>query len=171
MSGPVLLRRVDAGPFPLLVGEENGKLVKVGFPGELGNVVQGPDTPLLRETARQLRAYFSRRLKVFDLPLAFSGTPFQLQVWEALRLVPWGKTVTYSELARRTARPKAARAVGNAMAANPLVIVIPCHRVVLSDGRLGQFGGGAAMKQFLLANEGVLFQLPRSGGGSRRVLQ
>lgn len=114
-----------------------------------------PDDLLLREAAAQLAAYFARRLRIFDLPLAPQGTPFRRAVWEALLGVPWGTTASYGDIARRIGRPRAARAVGAANGANPLPIVIPCHRIVGADGSLTGFGGGLPIKERLLALEGV----------------
>jgi methylated-DNA-[protein]-cysteine S-methyltransferase len=102
------------------------------------------------EVARQLRAYFSRDLRRFDLPLQPEGTAFQLAVWRRLQEIPYGETVTYGELARRLGNPQGARAVGMANGSNPLPIVIPCHRVIASNGRLTGFGGGLEVKQMLL---------------------
>jgi methylated-DNA-[protein]-cysteine S-methyltransferase len=105
------------------------------------------------EAARQLDAYFAGTLRQFDLPLAPAGTPFQRRVWQGLREIPYGETVSYGELARRIGRPSAVRAVGAANGQNPLAIVIPCHRVIGSDGRLVGYGGGLAAKSALLALE------------------
>ena len=104
----------------------------------------------------QLEAYFAGRRRAFDLPLAPAGTPFQLEVWQALRGIPYGETISYGELARRIGNPRAARAVGLANGANPLPIVVPCHRVIGADGTLTGFGGGLPTKQALLALEGAL---------------
>ena len=115
------------------------------------------DKPLLVEAFAQLKAYLAGRLKVFDLPLETGGTPFQREVWEALRRVPYGKTASYAEIARAIGRPKAARAVGMANHANPIAIIIPCHRIIASGGGLGGYGGGLALKRRLLALEGLYF--------------
>lgn len=109
--------------------------------------------PPFAEARRQLAAYFAGRRTAFDLPLAPEGTPFQLAVWGALREIPYGKTISYADLARRLGRPEAVRAVGAANGRNPLAIVVPCHRVIGSDGRLTGYGGGLAAKQRLLALE------------------
>ena len=114
-----------------------------------------PADPVLREATRQLAAYFDRRLTAFDLPLAPHGTPFRRQVWEALLSVPYGATSSYGAIARRIGRPRAVRAVGAANGANPIPIVIPCHRIVGADGSLTGFGGGLPVKEYLLALEGV----------------
>jgi len=108
------------------------------------------DRHFLREAIRQLELYFQGRLKQFTLKLAPQGTAFQLDVLRALQEVPYGETISYGELAQRIGRPKASRAVGAANARNPLPIVIPCHRVIGSDGSLVGFGGGLDIKQKLL---------------------
>ena len=112
------------------------------------------DSPLLRKAAKQLTEYFAGKRTVFDLPLALEGTAFQRQVWQTmLDTVPYGATVSYGELANRCGHPKAARAVGNANHVNPLPIIIPCHRVVGSGGKLVGYGGGLTLKEGLLALE------------------
>ena len=108
---------------------------------------------ILAETEKQLRAYFAGRLQRFDLPLALAGTPFQRDVWTALRDIPFGTTCSYGELAGRIARADAVRAVGAANGQNPIPIVIPCHRVIGKDGSLTGFGGGLTMKAWLLKHE------------------
>ena len=105
------------------------------------------------ETITQLRAYFAGELQEFDLPLAATGTPFQITVWQELQAIPYGETISYGELARRIGKPQAARAVGLANGANPLPLVVPCHRVVGSDGRLTGYGAGLPIKEALLAHE------------------
>ena len=110
-------------------------------------------TPLLEEAVRQLRAYFDGTLTAFDLPMATHGTAFQERCWAALRGIPYGATVTYGEQARRIGSPKASRAVGGANHHNPISIVIPCHRVVGSNGSLTGYGGGLDMKEWLLNHE------------------
>jgi methylated-DNA-[protein]-cysteine S-methyltransferase len=105
------------------------------------------------EAVRQLNQYFARERKEFELPLAPEGTEFQRAVWQRLREIPYGETISYSELARRVGNPKASRAVGSANGANPIPIVIPCHRVIAADGGLGGFGGGLLVKQALLELE------------------
>jgi methylated-DNA-[protein]-cysteine S-methyltransferase len=103
-----------------------------------------------REAARQLAAYFAGTLRRFELPLAPEGTPFQQRVWGALRGIPYGETISYADLARSIGQPAAVRAVGAANGQNPLSIVVPCHRVIGSDGRLVGYGGGLPAKSFLL---------------------
>jgi methylated-DNA-[protein]-cysteine S-methyltransferase len=102
------------------------------------------------EVILQLKAYFRGELKEFDLPLAMEGTDFQLRVWNALRAIPYGETISYAQLAERIGNPKAVRAVGLANGNNPIPIIIPCHRVIGSDGSLTGFGGGLSTKKKLL---------------------
>ena len=119
------------------------------------------ETPVLREAKRQLESYFAGKLHRFDLPLRIEGTPFQLKVWEQLRQIPYGQTVSYRELARRAGQPGASRAVGGANRRNPIPIVVPCHRVISADGTLGGYsgncGGSADVKRALLRLEGLNF--------------
>ncbi len=103
-----------------------------------------------RGAIAQLQEYFAGTRREFDLPLDLRGTPFQLAVWRELQRIPYGTTVSYGELARRIGRPGAARAVGMANHYNPVPILIPCHRVIGSDGNLVGFGGGLDMKRLLL---------------------
>ena len=123
------------------------------------------DGRAFREPAAQLRAYFDGKLREFDLPLVPKGTEFQLEVWSALLQIPYGTTISYAELARRIAKPKAMRAVGAANGRNPLAIVVPCHRVIGSNGSLTGYGGGMRNKEYLLALEGSRsFSLMPEGG-------
>jgi methylated-DNA-[protein]-cysteine S-methyltransferase len=109
------------------------------------------DHPVLAATRRQLTDYFARERRVFDLPLAPEGTAFQRRVWTALCDIPYGETTSYGEIARRLGlQPTASRAVGLANGANPISIIIPCHRVVGADGSLTGYGGGLDRKRFLL---------------------
>ncbi|HEX8153874.1 MAG TPA: methylated-DNA--[protein]-cysteine S-methyltransferase, partial [Thermoanaerobaculia bacterium] len=104
----------------------------------------------------QLAAYFRGELRAFDLPLAPSGTAFQQSVWSVLRSIPYGTTRTYLDVANAIGKPSACRAVGAANGANPLPIVVPCHRVIGTSGALTGFGGGIDVKRKLLALEGAL---------------
>ncbi len=99
---------------------------------------------------QQLAEYFAGERKQFDVPLALRGTPFQLEVWRALQRIPYGETRTYADIARAIGRPTATRAVGGANGANPIPIIIPCHRVIGSNGGLTGFGGGIDVKRRLL---------------------
>jgi methylated-DNA-[protein]-cysteine S-methyltransferase len=151
-----------------------GRLLLVASPAGLRAIMferngRPPDPPersnpagggALDEAARQLGDYFERRRRHFDLPLDPAGTPFQRRVWEALRKIPYGEIRSYGEIAREVGRPDATRAVGAANGANPLPIVVPCHRVVGADGSLTGFGGGLELKRFLLDLEGAIAQPP-----------
>ena len=119
---------------------------------------------MLVETARQLREYFAGERTVFDLPLAPEGTAFQRLVWTALTKIPFGETRTYGQQASLIKRPSASRAVGAANGRNPIGIIVPCHRVIGTNGSLTGYAGGLAMKQWLLEHEGH-----RSGQTSLRL--
>jgi methylated-DNA-[protein]-cysteine S-methyltransferase len=111
------------------------------------------DPKPLREAVKQLQAYFAGKLQEFDLPLAPEGTLFQQKVWKRLCDIPYGETISYGELAKRIGNPNASRAVGLANGSNPISIVIPCHRVIGSNGKLTGYGGGLPIKEKLLALE------------------
>jgi methylated-DNA-[protein]-cysteine S-methyltransferase len=111
------------------------------------------DAAPLAETIRQLRAWFAGELRDFNLPLAPEGPAFHGRVWHELCNIPYGETISYGELARRIGSPNASRAVGRANGANPIPIVIPCHRVIGSNGKLTGYGGGLLRKELLLALE------------------
>lgn len=166
-----VLHRSPIGPL-LLVGEpRRDGIVLTGLymDGHLRGPATPPGTPegaAFAAVARELDAYFAGDLRAFDLVLAPAGSPFQRRVWEALRRIPFGATTTYGELAVRIGRPGSARAVGSAVARNPISIVVPCHRVVGADGNLTGYAGGVERKRFLLALEGAAAQGGR--GGARR---
>ena len=115
------------------------------------------------EARQQLSEYFAGARTVFDLPTAATGTPFQQRVWQALRAIPHGRTASYGDIARAIGNPKAVRAVGLANGRNPLSIVVPCHRVIGSDGSLTGYGGGVERKQWLLAHEARLSGVGATG--------
>lgn len=119
---------------------------------------QNPEHPVLQSAARQLRAYFAGQLTRFDLPLAPVGTAFQEEVWNRLLEIPWGETRSYGEIAAALGKPGASRAVGLANNRNPLSIIIPCHRVIGSNGELTGYGGGLEKKIHLLQLERVQIQ-------------
>jgi methylated-DNA-[protein]-cysteine S-methyltransferase len=140
------------GPL-LLAGDEAG-LRRIGFPNKQESTgAWREDASPFRDAVRQLKAYFAGELREFDLLLRMDGTPFQMSVWRNLRDIPYGETISYGELARRVGNPKASRAVGLANGANPIPIVVPCHRVIGSNGKLTGFGGGLNTKETLLALE------------------
>lgn len=119
----------------------------------LGEVVGCEDHPVLIETERQLREYFSGERQAFELPLDFRGTEFQRRVWSALLTIPYGETRSYSQIAQQIGYPAAVRAVGAANGRNPLSIIAPCHRVLGSNGKLTGFAGGLETKARLLSHE------------------
>ena len=136
--------------------ERGGALVAIHFdaPPDGSPENERGGSPVLVEARRQLADYFAGTLRVFDLPLRPAGTEFQRRVWEVLATVPWGTTTTYGVLAARLGMPPgASRAVGAANGANPVPIVVPCHRVIGADGRLVGFGGGLEVKAWLLDHE------------------
>ena len=136
------------------IAEEEGAVTELFFGNE-----QGPEntelreTPLLKETFRQLTEYFNKKRKVFDVPLNLVGTEFQKRDWEELKKIPYGETKSYGEIAKALGIPKGARAVGLANNRNPVAIIVPCHRVIGHDGKLVGFGGGLHIKEALLGLE------------------
>ena len=120
------------------------------------NWVEDERDPLLKEAKRQLAGYFAGRRKEFALPLDPQGTSFQRRVWRRLLKIPYGKTLAYSELARRIGKPAAFRAVGAANGQNPISVIIPCHRLVGKGGQLTGYGGGIERKRALLKLEGAI---------------
>jgi methylated-DNA-[protein]-cysteine S-methyltransferase len=137
----------------LLVADEEGLLEVAFAEGRTVPVVDSSwtcDGALLREPVRQLDAFFAGELRDFDLPLKPRGTGFQQRVWKLLCEIPFGETISYGELARRAGNPAASRAVGLANGSNPIAIVIPCHRVIGSNGKLTGYGGGLDNKRWLI---------------------
>lgn len=153
-----------------LVAGDNA-LEEIYLPGE------GPEetiperrTPLLEQAAAELQEYFLGQRRTFDLPLTPAGTPFQQSVWHELCKIPYGCTLSYGEIARRIGIPKGSRAVGQANHANPIPILIPCHRVIAARGGLGGYGGGPELKLRLLKLEGVVLNARSrtfQGGGAK----
>ena len=142
---------------PLLLAERDGNLTTIRFPLDSQREAPEPgwvlaDAPF-DEVRVQLDGYFAGRRQRFDLPLAPTGTTFQRRVLEALQAIPFGETRSYKEVAAAIGKPRAVRAVGAANGRNPIPIIIPCHRVIGSDGSLTGFGGGLAAKRALLALE------------------
>ena len=138
---------------PLRLTASHGALTGLHFGAGPADGAYDPDDPVLRAAAAQLGEYFAGERRSFDLPLAPAGTAWQLAVWEQLRLIPYGTTVTYGEIARRLGSPAASRAVGLANGRNPIAIVVPCHRVIGANGALTGFAGGMDVKRTLLALE------------------
>ena len=148
--------RIDDSPVgPLLLAGDSAALHVLAFgagmrPREI-DAGWKPDTKgVLKDIRRELDQYFAGRLKKFSTGLAFNGTAFQNQVWQELTRIPYGETISYLELAKRIDNPKAVRAVGMANGANPIAIIVPCHRVIGSNGSLTGFGGGLPTKRALL---------------------
>jgi methylated-DNA-[protein]-cysteine S-methyltransferase len=146
---------------PLWFGFTDRGLAALEFARDGASLAPGQDAPpphlkpLIEAAKRELIAYFSGSHTDFAaLTLDPQGTPFQLQVWQELRLIPRGQTISYGELARRVGNPKASRAVGQANGRNPIPIIVPCHRVIAADGSLGGYSSGLDRKQWLLRHEG-----------------
>ena len=164
-SGGILLHRKIASPIGelLLAGDQQG-LKLIGFPQGKGQGTPRADWEWTEncfcDVESQLQEYFAGQRKNFDLTLSPSGTEFQLSVLQALQTIPCGETRSYQQIAEQIGRPDAVRAVGAANGRNPLPIVIPCHRVIGSNGSLTGFGGGLETKAYLLRLEGVELALP-----------
>jgi methylated-DNA-[protein]-cysteine S-methyltransferase len=144
------------GPLTATVDDE-GRLVRLAFADERAAPPPGAveDPARCAAVVAQLREYLAGARREFDLPLAPPGTPFQRRVWDELSRIPYGATISYRELARRVGNPAATRAVARANATNPIPVIVPCHRVIGSDGTLTGYGGGLHRKRFLLALEGA----------------
>lgn len=112
-----------------------------------------PEELIVRDAVRQIEEYFAGKRQAFDVPLSLRGTPFQEKVWRELSKIPFGTTVSYRNIAERISHPKAVRAVGNTNGRNPICVIIPCHRVIASDGGIGGYTGGLDIKRRLLALE------------------
>lgn len=147
--GPLLLAASDDGLH--LIEFQNPR-----HPMSHCDAWESRDCDVIRLAATQLGEYFDGERRDFELPLAPRGTAFQLGVWRTLASIPYGETISYAQLAQRVGKPSAMRAVGAANGRNPLPLVLPCHRVIGSDGSLTGFGGGLPTKEFLLRMEGAL---------------
>jgi len=131
--------------------EHEERITRIFFrTDDIPNDLEINETPLIRETSRQLNAYFSGKLQEFSIPIHPAGTGFMQSVWAALRRIPYGETASYKEVAAQVGNPNAARAVGLANNRNPIPIIIPCHRVIGSNGQLVGFRSGLDAKQRLL---------------------
>ena len=138
----------------MALAAEDEKLVRVYLPNAPTPRLMPRETPLLARARDQILEYLNGARKDFDLPLAPEGTAFQQKVWAALREIPFGQTRTYQDISAAVDCPRGAQAVGNALADNPLPLLLPCHRVICSDGSLGGYAGGEALKERLLRLEG-----------------
>lgn len=149
-------RVIESPVGPLLLVARAGALAELlmtPFALPDGEPATGNDAAVLDAAEHQLDGYFEGRLMIFDLPLSLEGTEFQQRVWDELVKIPFGERISYGELARRVGRPGSARAVGLANGRNPVSIIVPCHRVVGSDGTLTGYGGGLDRKAWLLDHE------------------
>lgn len=147
-------RRIVTPLGPLAATASRAGIVRLSF--DTGESARNDPSPFLDRLQTELAAYFEGSLQVFTVPLDLHGTGFHLSVWNLLSKIPYGQTRTYEDLARSLDRPGASRAVGAANGANPVAIVVPCHRVVAKDGSLGGYGGGLSAKRALLELEGAL---------------
>ena len=154
------LHTIDSPVGPLQLLATDTGLAAVHLPSGVPLSGTPRVTPILEAAAAQLREYFAGTRTTFDLPLAASGTDFQQRVWRTLLAIPFGDTWSYGQLARSIGQPTASRAVGAANGANPIAIIVPCHRVIGANGTLTGYAGGMAMKQWLLAHEQRQAQLP-----------
>ena len=137
------------GGLELAICAEGGRICSVSF-GSLPDGVGKAQGGIIEQACTQLEQYFSGSRKIFELPLKFSGTDFQMTVWKKLLEIPYGRTMSYKQIAESAGRPTASRAVGGAVHVNPIAIIIPCHRVVGADGSLTGFAAGLSIKQKLL---------------------
>jgi methylated-DNA-[protein]-cysteine S-methyltransferase len=143
-----------AGNVRLRITAGEAGIRAVEFHPEAAGGGYNPSHSALREAVRQLTAYFAGELREFRLPLDMAGTEFQCRVWRQLLTIPYGETRSYAQVAQAIGAPQAVRAVGAANGANPIAIVVPCHRVIGSNGKLTGYGGGLPLKKRLLAIEG-----------------
>lgn len=165
--GPIDLLSTSRGLAAVWLGEGRSRSeqwVRRTFPNG-STVREGADD----EAMRQIREYFEGRRRIFDLPLDLRGSSFQKAVWTTVERVPYGRTASYSEIAVLLGRPKACRAVGAANGANPIPIVIPCHRIVGANGSLTGYGGGVSSKRWLLVHEGALDETPETSVRPRQL--
>lgn len=165
LSGYYSYKDIDSPTGPLrLMASHKGLVAALWNAGDRfrmksHDLKEDPGQALLLETERQLKEYFEKKRKVFDLPLDLIGTDFQKKVWEALLDIPFGKTKSYGDLARQLGDLKAVRAVGGALNKNPVPIIVPCHRVIGSSGDLTGFAGGLGTKHYLLRLEDPNLQM------------
>ncbi len=148
------------------VAEDGSGITDICLATDLLTGILNPcETPLLRQAQHQLSGYFCGSLRQFSLPLSLRGTKFQLAVWSALQNIPYGETKSYKQVAKVVGSPQASRAVGMANHRNPVMIVIPCHRVIGTNGSLVGYSGGVALKEKLLALESGAIALKAEPGG------
>jgi len=146
----------DSPVGPLKLVAENNALISLEFLQEFAGTPSRPDL-FLEQVMTQLDEYFRHKRQTFEIALAPRGTPFQTKVWHALLEIPYGQTASYKDIARAIGHPRAFRAVGLANGRNPIPIIIPCHRVIRTNGELGGFSSGLHIKRWLLKHEGIVF--------------
>ena len=130
----------------------NNMITKLIF-CETPDIINEPETPVLQQCCLELDEYFAGQRKKFNVKIAFTGTPFQIRVWQELLKIPYGKTISYADLAKAAGNSKACRAAGSANGKNPIAIIIPCHRVIASNGGMGGYAYGLEAKKQLLKIE------------------
>lgn len=164
-AGDILVAGTDEGIYALIIAD------RAQMPGALDALrAYCPDAPLvpdadaLADVTAQLAEYLEGTRQTFDVPLALRGTPFQRQVWDTLLAIPYGETVTYQEIALALGKPGGSQAVGGAVARNPVSIIVPCHRVLGSDGSLTGYMWGTHVKRWLLDHERRSSRQPMVGG-------
>ena len=167
---PIVSARVSTPVGELDLASDGRALVAVGLrtgskafradvEARTGQAVTAGSDKILDRAASELASYFDGRTKAFDVPIRFAwGTPFQQRVWKAIAKVPFGESTTYGALAVKVGSPGGFQAVGQATGANPLGVIVPCHRVLQASGRMGGYGGGEDMKEWLLRHEGAAYR-------------
>ncbi len=159
MTSPIYTTTLDSPVGPMRLSGTSEGLTRVDFEHGERPIAPAPDwqedAGVFADAVEQLQEYFQGIRQHFTLALAPAGTAFQHRVWQELQQIPYGTTLTYQELAQRVGKPKGARAIGHANGCNPIAIIIPCHRVVGSDGRLRGYASGLPIKQRLLQHEGA----------------
>lgn len=170
IAPPAYLRRVDSPIGRIEVTSDGESITSLAIErgGELPwDLEPERSAPVLERAVEQLREYFAGERRDFDVPVSLAGTVFQRAVWEQLVHLQWGEVISYGELGQTTGRATAGRAVGGAVGANPIPIIVPCHRVLGSDGLITGYSGGEGIptKSWLLAHEGIPHRTP---GTSRR---
>lgn len=156
-SVPVLMTTVDSPIGRLTLLSKGGRLTCLAMEDQAHATAVPPDCVRddgpFADVVAQLGEYFAGERTRFEVPMAFEGTDFQRRVWSELCAIPYGRTISYGELARRVDNPRASRAVGSANGRNPIAVIVPCHRVIAGDGSLGGYGGGLERKVVLLELE------------------
>lgn len=138
----------------ILISEEDCKISKIIFSDFL-LIEKLEETPLIKSTFQQITEYLNGKRKDFDLPLLMNGTPYQQKVWDEILKIPYGETASYKDIAIRSGNPNGSRSVGNAVGKNSLLIVVPCHRIIRSNGNLGGFACGLDKKRKLMTLENI----------------